>query len=187
MGRIYQVVDPTRLKARRLAVEGGAALEVWPDLLEPDTCWLTEAAWATLAPPPPAAAPPVRLVIDGDQVPILVPGEVVGRESLPEPDSVRARLLARRGIAAFWIPPDEVGPQVVETAVGPQDLFFFLKRVGAPQAHLWRLFRFRYDARGFLGRRYPGDPRVDEWLTRLPHEDFNALVRAAAVAQRRDG
>lgn len=180
MGRIYQVVDPTRLRARRQAVEGGAALEVWPDVFEPDTCWLTEDAWTRLAPPS-GPRPAVRRVIDGDAVPVLFAGEVVGRESLPEPDSVRARLLSRRGIAAFWIPPDEVGPQVLETAVGPQDLFFFLKRAGAPQVHLWRLFRSRYDARGFLGRRYPGDPRVDGWIARLPYEDFDALVAGASV------
>ncbi len=181
MGRIYQVVDPTRLRARRQAVEGGAALEVWPDVFEPDTCWLTEEAWTRLAPPPPGLRPAVRRVIDGDAVPVLFAAEVVARESLPELDSVRARLLSRRGIAAFWIPPGEVGPQVLETSVGPQDLFFFLKRPGAPQAHLWRLFRSRYDARGFLGRRYPGDPRVDEWVGRLRYEDFDTLAAGASV------
>lgn len=182
VGRIYQIVDPTRLRARRQAVEGGAALEVWPDVFEPDTCWLTGEAWAKLAPPPAEPRPPVRRVLDGEAIPVLFPGEVVAPESLPEPDSVRARLLARHGIAALWVPPGEVGPQVLDTAVGPQDLFFFLRRVGAPQAHLWRLFRSRYDARGFLGRRYPGDPRVDAWVARLPYEDFDALVAGASLA-----
>src|SRR5919106_1771755 len=96
MGRIYQVVDPTRLRARREAVPGGGAREV--------------------------------------------------------------------------------GPEVFDTAVGPQDLFFFLRRPGREPSHLWRLFRSRYDARGFLGRRYPGDPRVDTWMAALPYEDFDALV-----------
>lgn len=176
MGRIYQVVDPTRLRARREAVEGGGALEVWPDVFERDACWLVEAAWSRLAPSDPAAAPPVRRLVDGDRVPILFPAGVVGAESLPDPDAVRARVLSRHGIAAFWVPPGEAGPQVLDTAVGPQDLFFFLRRPGSARAHLWRLFRSRYDARGFLGRRYPSDARLEGWMAVLPYEDFDALV-----------
>ena len=176
MGRIYQVVDPTRLRARREAVPGGGALEVWPDVFDRDACWLVEAAWGRLAPPEPAAAPPVRRVVEGDRVPVLFPAAVVGADSLPDPDAVRARVLSRHGMAAFWVPPGEVGPQVLDTAVGPQDLFFFLRRPGREPSHLWRLFRSRYDARGFLGRRYPGDPRVDTWMAALPYEDFDALV-----------
>jgi hypothetical protein len=176
MGRIYQVIDPTRLRAQRERAPEGRIVEVWPDVFEPEACWLVEAAW--LAVKPAGDPPPVRRVIDGDRVPVLFPGEVVGAgaDSMPEPDAVRARLLARHGIAAFWIPPGEVGPQVLDTAVGPRDLFFFLKRAGTDQAHLWRLFRSRYDARGFLARRYPADPRVDGWVAALPFDDFEALT-----------
>ncbi|HWP35785.1 MAG TPA: hypothetical protein VNM66_09325 [Thermodesulfobacteriota bacterium] len=180
MGLIYQVLDPAGLRARRQAVEGGASLEIWLDVYEPGTCWLTEEAWTRLAPPPPAA-PAICRVLDGERIPVLFPGEPPDDPSLPEPDAVRARLLSRHGIAAFWIPPEEVTPQLADPSTGPQDPFFFLKRVGAAQSHLWRLFRSRYDARGFLSRRYPGDPRVDAWLARLPYEDFDALVRAASV------
>lgn len=183
MGRIVQVVDPGRLRARRDAAPGGRALEVWPDVYEPDACWLVEAAWEALRGAAPGPPPEVRRVVEGDQVPVLFPAEVVDADSLPESDAVRARLLARHGIAAFWVPPTEVGPQVVDTAVGPQDLFFHLRRVGSERAHLWRLFRSRYDARGFLGRRYPGDPRLEAWLAALPHEDFEAL----AASQGRPG
>lgn len=178
MGRIYQVVDPTRLRAQRERGPEGRVLEVWPDVFEPSTCWLVEEAWLALKPA--ENAPPVRRVIDGERVPVLFPSSDVTRaDSMPDLDAVRARLLARHGIAAFWIPPGEVGPQVLDTAVGPQDLFFFLKRAGAEEAHLWRLFRSRYDARGFLGRRYPGDPRVADWVAALPFEDFGALAAAA--------
>lgn len=179
MGRIYQVVDPTRLRARREARADAPVLEVWPDVYEPDACWLVEAAWLALGPA--EAPPPVRRVIEGDRVPVLVPQEATGAESMPEPDAVRARLLSRHGAGAFWIPPGEVGPQVVETAVGPHDLFFFQKRAGTGQAHLWRLFRSRYDARGFLARRYPGDPRLEAWLAALPFEDFDELAAGAAL------
>jgi hypothetical protein len=184
VGRIYQLLDPTRLSARRAAVPGGRALEVWPDAYESAACWLVEAAWTALRPPAPGPAPPVLRVVDGDRVPVLFPAEVEAADSLPDRDAVRARVLARHGIGAFWIPPGEVGPQVIETAVGPQDLFFYLRRVGARQAHLWRLFRSRYDARGFLARRYPGDPRVEAWAAALPHEDFDALLREAPARGR---
>lgn len=176
MGRIVQVVDATRLRARREAVPEGRGLEVWADVFEPDACWLVEAAWDALRPAD--GSPPLRRVVEGERVPILVPAEASSAESMPAADDLRARVLARHGIAAFWIPPAEAGPQVLETAVGPQDLYFFQKRAGSGESHLWRLFRSRYDARGFLTRRYPGDPRVEPWLAALPYEDFEALAAA---------
>ncbi len=182
MGRIYQIVDPTRLRARREADPAGRALEVWPDVFEPEACWLVEAAWLALRPA--EDAPSVRRILDGDRVAVIFPAEVVAADSMPDADAVRARILARHGIGALWIPPGEVGPQLLETAVGPQDLFFFLRRAGAEQAHLWRLFRSRYDARGFLARRYPGDPRVEAWVAALPFEDFEALVAAGSAPAR---
>ncbi|HEX7127925.1 MAG TPA: hypothetical protein VF406_19385 [Thermodesulfobacteriota bacterium] len=177
MGRIYQVIDPTRLRAQRERAPEGQVFEVWPDVFDPAACWLAEAAWLALRPA--EDPPPVRLVIEGERVPVLFPSEIVRADSMPELDAVRTRLLARHGIAALWIPPGEVGPQVLDTAVGPQDLFFFLKRAGTDEAHLWRLFRSRYDARGFLGRRYPGDLRVADWVAALPFEDFEALAAAS--------
>lgn len=176
MGRIVQVVDPARLRARREAVPQGRIVEVWADVFEPDACWLVESAFEALRPAD--GVPPLRRVVDGERVPVLVPAEATSAESMPAADDVRARVLSRHGIAAFWIPPAEVGPQVLDTAVGPQDLFFFQKRAGAGESHLWRLFRSRYDARGFLARRYPGDPRVEAWLAALPYEDFAALTAA---------
>jgi hypothetical protein len=182
MGRLYQVVDPSRLRARREAAPSGRGLEVWADVAEPETCWLVEAAWLALRETDAGPVPAVRRIVEGDEIPILFAADVVAPESLPNDDAVRARVLSRRGMAAFWVPPAEVGPQVQDTAVGPHDLFFYQKRLGAAQSHLWRLFRSRYDARGFLGRRYPGDLRVEGFLARLPHEDFDALVAAATVS-----
>ncbi len=81
-------------------------------------------------------------------------------------DSVRALVLAHRGIAAVCVGVNgeaAVGPMVVAS---PADFSYFT--IPAGHTFLWRLLPDRKSAIGFVKKLYPGDKKALEWAESTP-------------------
>jgi hypothetical protein len=107
--------------------------------------------------------------VESSRILIFYPDEPRDPASMPSEESVRVRVLAGHGIAATWYgttahPANRPLPEPAT----PEDVFFYLMRVGSRTNHVWRLFRTREEAVEFMGRTFPHDARAAAWAESLP-------------------
>src|SRR2546422_8251502 len=96
--------------------------------------------------------------------------------SLPREESLRARVVSGRGIAAAWITLDRFGQVNAYEPQSPADPVFNLRRVGGGKGHLWRLFRTKQEAIVYMGGSYGRESEGAEWARGLGVESFEDLV-----------
>lgn len=171
MGTLLLVAGREDILRRKQALPLGTPFTVWNDLFEPDHFWIPEETRASLE----RVGPPVRpiLSLDGGALPIFFGPDGPDDPTLPPADSLRARTLAGHGIGVAWVP---LTPQAAEPLT-LEDAFFYLRKMGGPKNHLWRLFRSREDARYHVERERPAGPQAEKWPTLLPAETFEAFIQ----------
>jgi hypothetical protein len=101
-------------------------------------------------------------------------------ESLPREESLRARVLSAHGVAVAWITLDRLGQRTTHEPASPADAVFHLRRPGGGAGHVWRLFRDKHEAMGWMDDAYGADSEGAEWARTLPADDFDALVKRHA-------
>ena len=159
-------------------VPKGEVVEAWADLVEPGALWLGEASKALLE----RASTPlaVRLSLPADSVAVYYGPQLSDVESLPREESLRARVVSGRGIAAAWITLDRFGQRNTFEPQSPADPVFNLRRVGGGRGHLWRLFRTKPEAIVYMVEAYGRESEGAEWAQALAVEDFDGLLKRHA-------
>ena len=176
MSRIYRIDDGRSVRERRQALPKGSVVEIWPDVFEPGTFWVGEAAKrlldATGVPLTPSAT------VESVRVPIFFPEEPPDADSLPSEESLRIRVLAGHGIAATWYGATSApGARPLPEPASPEDAFFYLMKMGSRVNHVWRLFRTRDEALEFMVRTFPAAPAGRAWVENLPVARYSDLFR----------
>jgi len=97
-------------------------------------------------------------------------------ESLPREESLRARVVSGRGIAAAWITLDRFGQVNAYEPQSPADPVFNLRRVGGGKGHLWRLFRTKAEAIVYMVESFGRESEGAEWARALGIDSFEDLV-----------
>ena len=178
MSRLYLTTEKDEIARRRGLVPKGEVVEAWADLVEPGALWLGEASKALLE----RAGTPlaVRLSLPADSVAVYYGPQLSDVESLPREESLRARIVSGRGIAATWITLDRFGQRNTFEPQSPADPVFNLRRVGGGKGHLWRLFRTKPEAIVYMGEAYGRESEGAEWARALAVEDFDGLLKRHA-------
>ena len=174
MSRLYLTTEKDEIARRRGLVPKGEVVEAWADLVEPGALWLGEASKALLERAGTALA--VRLSLPADSVAVYYGPQLSDVESLPREESLRARVVSGRGIAAAWITLDRFGQRNTFEPQSPADPVFNLRRVGGGKGHLWRLFRTKPEAIVYMGEAYGRESEGAEWARALAVEDFDGLL-----------
>jgi hypothetical protein len=172
--RLYRVSGRDEILRRRALLPKGRVVEVWQDCGIAESFWVGEESKAlldTVAPPLPS-----DLAVAAAAVPVYYGPKLCDLDSLPREESTQARVLSAHGIAAAWITLDRFGERNQYVPTGPDDPVFHLRRVGGGAGHVWRLFRKRPEAIVYMGEAYGADSEGAEWATKLPVEDFDALI-----------
>ena len=178
MSLLYLTTEKDEIARRRGLVPKGEVVEAWPDLVEPGALWLGEASKALLE----RASTPlaVRLSLPADSVAVYYGPQLSDVESLPREESLRARIVSGRGIAATWITLDRFGQRNTFEPQSPADQVFNLRRVGGGKGHLWRLFRTKPEAIVYMAEAYGRDSEGAAWAQALAVSDFEELVKRFA-------
>ena len=178
MSRLYLTTEKDEIARRRGLVPKGEVVEAWADLVEPGALWLGEASKALLE----RASTPlvVRLSLPADSVAVYYGPQLSDVESLPREESLRARVVSGRGIAAAWITLDRFGQRNTFEPQSPADPVFNLRRVGGGRGHLWRLFRTKPEAIVYMVEAYGRESEGAEWAQALAVEDFDGLLKRHA-------
>ena len=174
MARLHALSDATEVAKRRKLLPPGRLLEAWPDLYTAGQAWVGDEARALLESV--GGALPIALSVDAAAVPVYYGPRLQDPESLPLEESLRARVLSARGIAAAWITYDQFGQRTVYEPTGPADPIFYLRRPAAAAAHIWRLFRTKREARAYMAEYYGRDSEGRDWADTLPAETFDDLL-----------
>ena len=179
MSRLYLTTEKDEIARRRGLVPKGEVVEAWADLVEPGALWLGEASKALLE----RASTPlaVRLSLPADSVAVYYGPQLSDVESLPREESLRARVVSGRGIAAAWITLDRFGQRNTFEPQSPADPVFNLRRVGGGRGHLWRLFRTKPEAIVYMVEAYGRESEGAEWAQALAVEDFDGLLKRHAL------
>jgi hypothetical protein len=173
---VYLVPDGGEVTRRRALLPPGTLIEAWPDRDATGLVWVTADAKQLLDG---AGEPlPVALAIDASRVAVYYGPRVSDIGSLPAEDSVRARVLSQRGIAAAWVTLDEHG-RLTQATPSPADPVFFLRRPRGELAHRWRLFRTCEEACAYMDESYGTDPEAQMWARALPVADWEELISAS--------
>jgi len=174
VSRLYLTTEKDEIARRRGLVPKGEVVEAWADLVEPGALWLGEASKALLE----RAGTPlaVRLSLPADSVAVYYGPQLSDVESLPREESLRARIVSGRGIAATWITLDRFGQRNTFEPQSSADPVFNLRRVGGGKGHLWRLFRTKPEAIVYMGEAYGRESEGAEWARALAVEDFDGLL-----------
>ena len=180
MSRLYLSTAKDEIARRRALVPTGQVVEAWPDLVEPGALWLGDESKALLERDGPPI--PVRLALPTDRVEVYYGPQLTDVESLPREESLRARVVSGRGIAAAWITLDRFGHRNTFEPQSPADPVFNLRRVGGGKGHLWRLFRTKQDAIVYMVEAYGREAEGAEWARALTVEGFEDLVKRHASA-----
>ena len=178
MSRLYLTTEKDEIARRRGLVPKGEVVEAWADLVEPGALWLGEASKALLERAGTALA--VRLSLPADSVAVYYGPQLSDVESLPREESLRARIVSGRGIAATWITLDRFGQRNTFEPQSPADPVFNLRRVGGGRGHLWRLFRTKPEAIVYMVEAYGRESEGAEWAQALAVEDFDGLLKRHA-------
>jgi len=178
VSRLYLTTEKDEIARRRGLVPKGEVVEAWADLVEPGALWLGEASKALLE----RAGTPlaVRLSLPADSVAVYYGPQLSDVESLPREESLRARVVSGRGIAAAWITLDRFGQRNTFEPQSPADPVFNLRRVGGGRGHLWRLFRTKPEAIVYMVEAYGRESEGAEWAQALAVEDFDGLLKRHA-------
>lgn len=179
MARVHLVADAAEIARRRRLVPPGHFVEAWPDLYRAGEFWLGETSKVALDGD--GAPLGVKLSLDGSAVAIYYGPRLQDVESLPLEESLRARVLSARGIAAAWITFDQFGERTVYEPTGPTDPIFYLRRPAGHAAHIWRLFRSGREARAYMAEFYGKDSEGREWADALGAETFEELLSRHAI------
>jgi hypothetical protein len=171
---LYLSTAKAEIARRRAVVPKGQVVEAWPDLVEPGALWLGEESKALLERDGPPL--PVRLSLPADRVALYYGPQLSDVESLPREESLRARVVSGRGIAAAWITLDRFGQKNAYEPQSPADPVFNLRRVGGGKGHLWRLFRTKQEAIVYMGESYGRESEGAEWAQGLAIDSFEDLV-----------
>lgn len=205
MDRIYLVSDRVEIDRRRRELPG-VLIEVWPDLHVGDLFWLgdDEARRVAYAADRRESAPgglfwigeaskaalegvgrPLAwdLAIEEEAVPIYYGPRLTDTESLPRPDSVRARVLSAHAIAAVWSTYDALGVRVEHQPQSPLEPSFFLRRPGGKTVHVFRALSTRAEAITVMAAYASSDPQATDWAQTLPAQDFAELVQRHAATR----
>ncbi len=179
MSRIYHIDDARVVRERQRALPKGTVAEVWPDVFEEGSFWVSGVTKQLLEGDGPPLASSVS--VEGSRVPIYFPEEPRDGGSLPSEESLRVRVLAGHGVAVTWYgATSPVGARPLPEPTSPEDAFFYLMKMGGRVNHAWRLFRTREDAVDFMTRFFPDDPRGKAWAEALPVARFSELLQLAA-------
>jgi hypothetical protein len=176
MSRIYRMDDGQAVRERQRALPQGSVAEVWADVFEPGTFWISDATRRLLE----GGAPPLTpsASVESSRISIFLPDEPREAASLPSEESLRVRVVAGHGIAVTWYgttsrasrrPPPE--------PTSPEDPFFYLMTLGGRANHAWRLFRTRDEAVEFMTRCFPDDVKAKAWAGALPVARYPELLR----------
>jgi len=178
VSRLYLTTEKDEIARRRGLVPKGEVVEAWADLVEPGALWLGEASKALLE----RAGTPlaVRLSLPADSVAVYYGPQLSDVESLPREESLRARIVSGRGIAATWITLDRFGQRNTFEPQSSADPVFNLRRVGGGKGHLWRLFRTKPEAIVYMVEAYGRESEGAEWARALAVEDFDGLLKRDA-------
>lgn len=154
----------------------GRYVEVWTDVFEEGVFWVTDEAKAALE----EAKIPFTLLnqIPADHVKVFYASHLgPDPASLPNEDSVRARVLAGHGIGAilFFIGDGQQMPP--EEPTSPKDALFYLSKPGAKCYYLWRLFRSKEDAEHYVVQKFKGDEGATSWVTSIPVLAYGELLQ----------
>jgi hypothetical protein len=178
LSRLYLTTERGELARRRGLVPAGQVVEAWADLVEPGAFWLGEESKALLDT---TGTPlPVRLSLDADRVAVYFGPQLCDIESLPREESLRARVVSGRGIAAAWITLDRFGQRNTFEPQSPADPVFNLRRVGGGRGHLWRLFRTKPEAIAYMVESCGRESEGAEWARALALDDFEDLLKRHA-------
>lgn len=198
MGRLYLVADKAEIDRRKKLVGSFPLVEVWQDLYTPDIFWMGEDEPRRIAygrreervpgglfwmgEQSKAALDrtgeplPFLLALPDETVPAYYGSRLSDTESLPSEESLKARVLSAHGIAVVWATYDPSGGRTEYQPTSPTDPTFYLRRPRGQVVHLWRLFRTRPQAIGYVTERLATDPDAVRWAERLPADDFAELV-----------
>jgi len=156
----------------------GRYVEIWSDVFEEHVFWVADEAKRALEE---VKVPfTVTAQIPADRVKVYYARHLQpDGESLPNEDSVKARVLAGHGVGAvlFFIgdgqtmPPDE--------PTDPKDALFYLSKPGAKYYYLWRLFRSKEDAEGYAAQKFKGDEHARGWAASIPVLAYGELLQNA--------
>jgi hypothetical protein len=199
MGHVYLIADKAELDRRRPLVGQSIVVEAWQDLHAGEVFWLgpeatRRAAYAEPRTRPPGGlfwlgetskraldsigAPlPYLLAVEEAAVPVYYGPQLAQLESLPNEESLRARVLSAHGIGVACVTYDAAGARNDYQPADPTDPTFLLRRAGGRVAHRWRLFRTQREALVYFAEYYGKDAEAREWAESLPAPDFDTLLR----------
>ena len=156
----------------------GRYVEIWSDVFEEGVFWVADEA---------------RIALEEVKIPFKVTGQIPSDrvtvyyarhlqpdpQSLPNEDSVKARVLAGHGIGAvlFFIGDGQTMPP--EEPTDPKDALFYLSKPGAKYYYLWRLFRSREDAEGYVVQKFKDDEEAKAWVASIPVLCYKELLEKA--------
>ncbi len=125
MTRLYVLADGVEIASRRKLL-AGRLVEAWQDLFASDRFWVSEESKAALD----SVGAPIKatLSLDAGCVPVYYGPRLVDVDSLPNEDSLKARVLSARGLAVAWITVGHHGERTAHAPDSPTDPIFFLRR-----------------------------------------------------------
>ena len=156
----------------------GRYVEVWADVFEEGVFWVADEAKAALE----EVKIRFKLLnqIPADRVKVFfAPRLHPDPASLPNEDSVKARILAGHGIGAvlFFIGDGQQMPP--EEPTSPKDALFYLSKPGAKYYYLWRLFRSKEDAEHYVVQKFKDDEEAKSWSASIPVLAYGELLQEA--------
>jgi hypothetical protein len=198
MGRIYLVDEKEEIDRRRRLLGPALPVEVWQDLYTPDIIWLGDDARRRLAYGQEREGPrrgwfwmgetskraldsvgealTFLAAVEETAVPVYYGSRLTDVDSLPDEESLKARVLSAHGIGVAWVTYDQFGERNSYEPTAPTDATFFLRRPGSRAAHLWRLFRTGPEAVAFMAEHRATDPEALAWAKHLGAHDFSELL-----------
>jgi hypothetical protein len=156
----------------------GRYVEVWSDVFDEGVFWVAEEAKAVLD----EVKIPFKLLnqIAADRVKVFfAPHLQPDPASLPNEDSIRARVLAGHGIGAVLLFIGDGQQMPPEEPTSPKDSLFYLSKPGAKSYYLWRLFRSKEDAEHFVVQKFKDDERAESWAASIPVLAYGELLQQA--------
>ena len=156
----------------------GRYVEIWSDVFDEGIFWVADEARTALE----EVKVPFKIIgqIPADRVKVYYAHHLQpDPESLPNEDSVKARVLAGHGVGAvlFFIGDGQTMPP--EEPTGPRDALFYLIKPGARYYYLWRLFRSREDAEGYAAQKLKDDEPARAWAASIPVLCYKELLEKA--------
>lgn len=156
----------------------GRYVEIWSDVFESGIFWVADEA---------------RQALEEVRIPFTILAQIPSQcvtvyyapylqpdpESLPNEDSVRARVLAGHGIGAvlFFIGDGQQMPP--EEPTDPKDALFYLSKPGARYYYLWRLFRSKEDAEHYVAWKFTDDEAAKRWAASISVLAYGELLQQA--------